>query len=122
VPKYPITWVDYRLPTGKEFSVAICGNEGRVCQLFLKGDIDHRSSIYQVDIEEQSCNRSHHCLALDCLFNSTSKNVVIQMLGLTEDETLDQETSKLFGTQSTTEGLMKFIKKIESSAIWGEKE
>ena len=122
MPKYPITWLDYHLPSGKEFSVAVCGNEGRVCQLFLKGDIDHRSSIYQVDIEEQSCNRSHHCLALDCLLNNTSKNVLTQMLGLADDETLDKKTAKLFGTQSTVEGLIKFIKKIESSAIWGEKE
>ena len=122
MPEYAITWIDYRLSTGKEFSVAICSNEGRICHIYLKGDIDRRSSIQQVNIEGQDCNRSHHCLAQDCTLNKTPKNVVLQMLGMNEDEALDEETAKIWGTESTVDGLLKFIRKVESKLIWGESE
>jgi hypothetical protein len=120
MPEYPVTWMDYRLSTGSEFSVAICANEGRVCDMFLKGDVDRRSSAHQVNVEGQECSRSHRCLALDCSLNKTPKNVVIQMLGMNEDEALDEETAKIWGTDSTVDGLIKFIKNVESKLIWGE--
>ncbi len=120
--EYPITWMDYRLSTGKEFSIAVCGNEGRICQIFFRGDVDRRSSIGQVNIKEQYCDHGSRCLALDCPFNKTPKNIVTQMFGMNEDEALDKETAKILGTDSTVEGLIKFVKKVESSVIWGEIE
>ena len=122
MPEYPITWMDYRLPTGSEFSVAVCGNDGKICQMSLGGDVDRRSSILKVSIEGQDCNLSRRCLALDCPLNKTPKEQLIHMLGMHEDEVLDEETAKLWGTESTVEGLVKFIKKVESILIWGETE
>ena len=122
MPEYPITWMDYRLPTGREFSVAICGNDGKICHMSLGGDVDRRSSIREVSIEGQNCSRSYRCLALDCPLNKTLKENLVQMLGMHEDEVLDEETAKIWGTESTVDGLVKFIKKVESIVILGKTE
>jgi len=115
MPKYPITWVDYSLPTGRKFSVAVCGQSGRICHMFLGDDVLRRSFIRQVNVEGQNCSGGQHCLALDCPLNKTSKEHLVHMLDMHEDEVLDEETAKLWGTDSMAEGLVKFAEKMNES-------
>lgn len=113
MPEYPLTWNDYRLPTGREFSVAICGNTGRICHMFIGNDVLRRSFIRQVDVEGETCSASHHCLALDCTLNKTPKDHLMHMLDMYEDEELDEETAKLWGTESTVDSMIKFVQQVE---------
>jgi hypothetical protein len=116
MPKYPITWVDYRLPnTDRQFSVAVCGKSGMVCHMFLGDDVLRRSFIRQVTVEGQSCSGGQHCLAMDCPLNQTPKEHLVHMLDMHEDEALDEETAKLWGTDSMAEGLVKFAEKMNES-------
>ena len=120
MPKYPITWTDYRLPTGREFSVAICGNTDKICHMFLGKDAIRRSFIRQVDVEGQNCSAGQHCLALDCTLNKTPKEHLMHMLDMHEDEALDEETAKLWGTESTVDSLLKFVKQVETMIAEGK--
>ena len=117
---YPLTWMDYRLPTGREFSVAICGNTGRICHMFIGNDVIRRSFIRQVDVEEQNCSASQHCLALDCELNKTPKEHLSHMLDMHEDEVLDEETAKVWGTDSMIDSLIKFVKQVETMIAEGK--
>jgi len=120
MPKYSITWNDYRLPTGRQFSVAICGNTGKICHMFLGQDFIRHSFIRELHIEEQHCSASQHCLALDCKLNKTPKEHLMHMLDMYEDETLDEETAKLWGTESTLDSMLKFVKQVESMIAEGK--
>ena len=118
--KYSITWTDYRLPTGKEFSVAICEKTGRICHMFIGKDPIRRSFIREVDIEGENCNASEHCLALDCELNKTPKEHLMHMLDMHEDEDLDEETAKIWGTESTIDSLLLFVKQVETMIAEGK--
>lgn len=83
--------------------------------MFLGDDVQRRSFIHQVNIEGQNCSGGQHCLALDCPLNKTPKEHLIHMLDMHEDEVLDEETAKLWGTDSTAEGLVKFAEKMNPS-------
>jgi len=120
MPKYPITWNDYRLPTGRQFSVAICGNTGSICHMFLGQDFIRRSFIRELHVEGQHCSAGEHCLALDCKLNKTPKEHLMHMLDMYEDEALDEETAKLWGTESTIDSLLKFVKQVESMIAEGK--
>lgn len=113
MPKYSTTWVDYRLPTGKEFSVAVCGYSGKVRHMILGTDAIRRMFVRDINVEEgQYCEASQHCLALDCPLNRTPREHILHMLDMNEDESLDTETSKLWGTDSTIDCLVKFAEKM----------
>jgi len=120
MPKYPITWMDYRLPTGREFSVAICGNTDKICHMFLGKDVIRRSFIRELDVEGQNCSAGQHCLALDCTLNKTPKEHLMHMLDMYEDEALDEETAKIWGTESTVDSFIKFVKQVESMIAEGK--
>ncbi len=115
MPKYPVTWVDYRLPTGKEFAVAVCGYSRKIRHMYLGTDIIRRQFIRHVNVEGTHCNASQHCLDLDCPLNRTPREHLLHMLDMNEDETLDAKTSELWGTESTIEGLVKFAGKMNQS-------
>jgi len=115
MPKYPVTWVDYRLPTGKEFAVAVCGYSRKIRHMYLGTDIIRRQFINHVNVEGKHCNASRHCLDLGCPLNRTPREHLLHMLDMNEDETLDAKTSELWGTESTIEGLVKFAKKMNQS-------
>jgi len=117
---YPITWNEYRLPTGREFSVAICGNTGKICHMFLGQDYIRRNFIRQMEIEGQNCSAGKHCLALDCTLNKTPKDHLLHMLDMHEDEALDEETAKIWGSESTVDSLLKFVKQVESMISEGK--
>ena len=83
--------------------------------MFLGDDVLRRSFIRQVNVEGQNCSGGQHCLALDCPLNKTSKEHLVHMLDMHEDEVLDEETAKLWGTDSMAEGLVKFAEKMNES-------
>ena len=112
MPTYPIEWKDYRLPKGSGFSVAICGNTGKICNMFLGDDDLRRSFINQVKVEGQNCSSGEHCLSLDCPLNKTSRENLVHMLDMPDDEVLDEETARLWGTDSMVDGLVKFVEKL----------
>jgi len=124
MPIYPIEWKGYSLPGGSEFTVAICGNTGRICKLYLgSSDLSH-SHLHQVKVQGQNCVSGEYCLDLDCPFNRTSRENLVRILDMPEDESLDEETARLWGTDSVAEGLLKFVGKLnqEMAAEAGKKE
>jgi hypothetical protein len=120
MPKYSITWMDYRLPTGRQFSVANCEKTGKLCHMYLGQDVIRRSFITQITVEGENCSAGQHCLALDCTLNKTPKEHLMHMLDMHEDESLDEETAKLWGTESTVDSLVKFVKQVETMIAEGK--
>ncbi len=122
MPEYPITRTNTQLITGRQFSAAICGYEERICFFSLSGDEDKHSSISKLNIEEQNCDLSQNCLAVDCPLNKTSRERLISMLGMQEDETVYGETALIWGTASMVDGLLKVIKQVESDILGDKKK
>lgn len=122
MPTYSIDWKDYSLPTGREFSVAICGYSGRICHMYLGNDVLRRSFIRQVKVDGQRCTGAEHCLALSCPLNKTEKEHIIHMLDMHEDESLDEETAKMWGTDSAADGLVKFVEMLDKEIAEKAKE
>jgi hypothetical protein len=112
MPKYPTNWVDYRLPTGQEFSVAVCGYAGKVRHMYIGNDPVRRAFIHSIYVDDESCQTAAHCLALDCPLNRSEPEHLLHMLDMNEDEMLDPETAKEWGTASTLESFLKFAQKV----------
>jgi hypothetical protein len=67
-----------------------------------------------VDVEEEFCRQGDHCLDLDCPLNRSQPEHLLHMLDMNEDEPLDAETARLWGTGSTLEGILLFARKISA--------
>ena len=106
--KYATNWVDYRLPTGQDFAVAVCGYTGKVRHMYIGNDPVRRKFVQHVYIEDESCNSAQHCLALDCPLNRSNQENLLHMLDMNEDEPLDPEAAEQWGTTSTLACLLKF--------------
>jgi len=115
MPKYPTTWVDYRLPTGQDFSVAVCGYTGKVRHMFIGNDALRRMMIRHVYVEANGCQAGEHCLALDCPLNHAEREHLLHMLDMTEDEVVEGETAEQLGTDSTLDALLRFAHKMNDS-------
>ncbi len=115
MPRYSTTWIGYRLPTGQEFFVAVCGYNRKVRNMTLGMDTIRHKLIRHVNVEGQNCDSNHHCLALDCPLNQTPREDIPHMLDMWRDEPVDAETSKLWGTESTAECLVKFAQRMTQS-------
>jgi hypothetical protein len=115
MPKYPTKWIDYRLPTGEEFSVAVCGYSGMVRHMYLGRDPIRRILVQNVYVEEGYCQTGDRCLALDCPLNRADREYLLHMLDMNEDEALDPEASEQWGTNSTLGGFLLFARKITES-------
>jgi hypothetical protein len=115
MPKYETTWVDFRLPTGQEFAVAVCGYAGKVRHMYIGKDPVRRAFVHNVYVDEDSCQTAAHCLALDCPFNRSEQEHLLHMLDMNEDEPLDPETAKEWGTESTLESFLKLAHKMNES-------
>jgi len=113
--EYPVTWLDYELPTGRKFSVAVCGYSGKIKHMYLGTDTLRPMLIKQVNIEENNCSSAQHCLDLSCPLNKTPREHLIHMLDMNDDETLDEKTSELWGTESTVESLVKFAEEMNKA-------
>ncbi len=88
--------------------------------MFIGKDPIRRSFIREVDIEGENCNASEHCLALDCELNKTPKEHLMHMLDMHEDEDLDEETAKIWGTESTIDSFLLFVKQVETMIAEGK--
>ncbi len=115
MPKYLTKWIDYRLPTGQEFSVAVCGYSGMVRHLYLGNDPVRRMLAKHVYVENGYCHTGTHCLARDCPFNRAEREHLLHMLDMNEDETMDTEAAEQWGTDSVLEGFLLFARKITES-------
>ena len=112
MPKYATKWIDYRLPTGQEFAVAVCGYTGKVRHLYIGKDPVRRTFIQHVVIEDEWCHTGEHCLALDCRLNRSEQEHLLHMLDMNEDEPLDPEAAQQWGTGSTLQCFLKFAQKM----------
>jgi hypothetical protein len=112
MPKYPTKWVDYRLPTGQDFAVAVCGYSGKVCHMYIGKDPVRRAFIHNIYVEDGNCQTAEHCLALDCPLNRSEQEHLLHMLDMNEDEPLDSEAAQQWGTESTLECFLKLAHKI----------
>jgi hypothetical protein len=112
MPKYSTNWIDYRLPTGQDFAVAVCGYAGKVRHMYIGNDPVRRAFIHNVFVDEESCHTAAHCLALDCRLNRSEPEHLLHMLDMNEDEPLDAEAAKEWGTESTLECFLKFAQKM----------
>jgi hypothetical protein len=115
MPKYSTKWVDYHLPTGQEFAVAVCGYAGKVHHMYIGNDPVRRMFIQHVCIENGWCQSAEHCLALDCPLNRSDEEHLLHMLDMTEDEPLDPDAAEQWGTASTLQSFLKFARKMTES-------
>jgi len=113
--KYITNWIDYKLPTGQEFSVAVCGYSGKVRHMYLGNDPIRRMIAQHIYAEEGYCQIGDHCLALDCPLNRAEQEHLLHMLDMTEDEEMDPEAAEQYGTGSTLQGFILFARKISES-------
>jgi hypothetical protein len=112
MPKYSTKWVDYRLPTGQEFAIAVCGYAGKVRHMYIGNDPVRRAFIQHIHVEDGWCQTGEHCLALDCPLNHSEPEHLLHMLDMNEDEPLDSEAAEQWGTASTLECFLKFAQKM----------
>ena len=115
MPKYATNWIDYRLPTGQEFSVAVCGYAGRVRHMYIGNDPVRRAFAQHVYVDAESCHTGTHCLAVDCPMNHSEPEHLLHMLDMNEDEPLDPEAAQQWGTSSTLQCFLSLARKITQS-------
>jgi hypothetical protein len=115
MPQYSTKWVDFRLPTGQEFAVAVCGYAGKVRHMYIGQDPVRRAFIHNVYVDEDSCQTAAHCLALDCPLNRSEQEHLLHMLDMNEDEPLDSETAQQWGTESTLESFLKLARQVSET-------
>jgi hypothetical protein len=112
MPRYMSQWLDYRLPTGQDFAVAVCGYFGKVRHMYIGNDPVRRMMVQHIDIVDGCCQTADHCLALDCPLNRADPEHLLHMLDMNEDEPLDSEVAEQWGTESTLDCLLKFAQKM----------
>ena len=112
MPQYPTQWVDFRLPTGQEFAVAVCGYAGKVRHMYIGRDPVRRAFIHNIFVDEDQCHTAAHCLALDCPLNRSEREHLLHMLDMNEDEPLDPETARQWGTESTLDSFLKLAHQV----------
>jgi len=107
--------MDYRLSSGQEFSVAVCSYSGMVRHLYLGTDPVRRMLVKHVFIEDEYCQTGDHCLAMDCPMNRAEREHLLHMLDMNEDEAMDPEAAKQWGTESTLDSFLIFARKMTES-------
>jgi len=115
MPKYGVKWLDYKLPSGQEFSVAICGYNGKVRHLYLGSDPLRRMLVQHTYVEDGFCQTGDHCLALECHLNRAEREHLLHMLDMNEDEIMDPEAAEQWGTASTLDCFLKFAQKMSDA-------
>jgi hypothetical protein len=113
--EYATTWIDYKLPSGQEFSVAVCGYSGRIRHMIIGKDPIRRMIVKSVQVEGSYCTSGAHCLDTRCSMNSTGPEHMAHMLDMPQDEPLDEEGSGVWETESTVEALVRFADKMNDS-------
>ncbi len=113
--KYETVWIDSKLETGNEYTVGVCTYARKVRHLIIGKDPFKRMILKSVNIEGEACSSAGHCLALSCPLNRTPREHLGHLLDMPADEQLDEATAEVWGTESTIDGLMKFIDKVNES-------
>jgi hypothetical protein len=80
--------------------------------MYIGNDPVRRAFIHNVYVDEEACQTAAHCLALDCPMNRSEQEHLLHMLDMNEDEILDPDTAKQWGTESTLECFLKLAQKI----------
>ena len=115
MPRYATEWIDYQLPSGQDFAVAVCGYAGKVRHMYIGQDPVRRAFVQHVYVDGDSCQTAGHCLALDCRLNRSEPDHLLHMLDMMEDEPADEETAAQWGTTSTLQCFLRFAHKISES-------
>jgi hypothetical protein len=115
MPSYVTTWKDYRLPTGQEFAMAVCGYNGKVRHMTIGNDPLRRMFVREVTVEGDFCSTAQHCLALDCPLNKTEQEHLSHMLDMRQDEPVDAETAKLWGRDTAVGCLVEMARRFSKS-------
>lgn len=114
MPKYSTNWVDYCLPGGQDFAVAVCGYSGKVRHMYIGHDPVRRAFVHHVLVEDGFCQTGDHCLALDCPLNRSEPEHLLHMLDMNEDEVLDAEAAEQWGSRSTLDSFIQFARKMNA--------
>jgi hypothetical protein len=112
MPKYATTWIDYQLPTGQDFAVAVCGYAGKIRHMYIGNDPVRRAFVHNIHVDGDICQTAEHCLALDCPLNKSEQEHLLHMLDMNEDEALDSEAAKQWGTESTLQCFLSFARRV----------
>lgn len=110
--KYETTWLDYQFPGGRDYSLAVCSYSGRIRHMIIGKDFLRRTMITSVEVNDSFCTAGAHCLDKKCKFNTTEREHMAHMLDMWEDEELDEDTAKIWGTSSTVNALVMFAEKM----------
>jgi hypothetical protein len=113
--RYDTKWMDYRLPTGQDFAMAVCGYNNKVRHMTFGNDQLRRMFVTFVEVEGQSCSTSQHCLALDCPLNHTEHEHLAHMLDMNTDEPVDEATAKMWGKSSAVDCLVEMAHRFTES-------
>ncbi len=113
--RYDTKWMDYRLPTGQDFAMAVCGYNGKVRHMTIGADPLRRMFISYVEVEGQNCSTAQHCLALDCPLNHTEQEHLAHMLDMPVDEPMDEATARLWGKDTAVGCLVEMAHRFSES-------
>jgi hypothetical protein len=113
--RFDTKWIDYRLPTGQDFAMAVCGYSGKVRHMTIGNDPLRRMFVQHVDVNDQICSSGDHCLALDCPLNHTEHEHLTHMLDMSVDEPVDEETAKAWGKNSAVDCLVEMAHRFSES-------
>ena len=109
---YHTTWLDYCLPGGEEFAVAVCGFSGKIRHMTIEKDTLRRQLITSTEVTKKTCSAAAHCLALSCPLNCSQLEQLAHILDMWVDEPMDDELTKLWHTSSTVDAMVKFAEKM----------
>ena len=112
MPRYKTTWLDYRLPGGQEFAVAVCGYSGLVRHMTIGNDLIRRGFVKFEEVKAGHCQNGAHCLALHCPLNHSESEHLAHMLDMRTDEPADDEISGIWGTDSTVQAMVRLAKRV----------
>jgi hypothetical protein len=117
---YETTWKDFRLPTGQEFAMAVCGYSNKVRHMTIGEDPIRRMFVKSIEVEGERCSTGDHCLALDCPLNHTEGEHLAHMLDMNQDEPVDEETARLWGKETAVDCLVEMAKRFSASLAAAE--
>jgi hypothetical protein len=113
--RFITTWLDYSLPTGQEFAVAVCGYTGKIQYLTIEEDKSIRELLTSVEVTDKRCEAGESCLVLSCRYNKTGPDQIAQMLKVSPCESLDTAAVEIWQTESTVDALVKFVDKMNEA-------
>jgi hypothetical protein len=115
----PTKWMDSSLPNGREFSIAICGESGRIRYMTLgKDNLFHKNMTYVLINDTPNgtrCEAGDICLDLACPLNRTSREKMANVFGMAQDETLDGDIANIWQTDSALDSFSKLIEQLNKA-------